>query len=493
MSVNYKNANNYSALLNEIKASSLNDKVKGRNHKINVKRVQSQDKSESLTMKGLSNQLNDLNQKYASIDLRSFDLKKSAPVGGVTDYAAKTSDELKRRNLSISSGINQDSTAIGNKIDIKISVNYNKPTITNSVNYPNSNSSSGLSSSKSFYNTQNPNQISNAFIQSNNQSHYVNSNKPEMIKNIKQSSFKPENNFNVSSINLTNEQKFKEKITEHKQLGKNILAASGIGLNHLRNKSQNINFFDQNSLNISLMGYENKNLKNYLLNQGSFSVNNPQSNNNTNKLVLSHFKSPSLDKSNDQSFAFNSRLISKLTDSNVTNTPIRNERTDTSFKHVNTTDCNMTKGNTGENVIITDMNMKDFTLNKNNEDLSALDNNNRREERTSYSSTNKYLILETKLADQLSNIKDTSKTEEKSQSNTNKNTKSISISNLAKKYVTYKKISEEYLNVIQGDSHNTNLLKKLFEGFNETVRILFENNKKNSEKLTDYDSITSSK
>ena len=43
-----------------------------------------------------------------------------------------------------------------------------------------------------------------------------------MIKNIKQNSFKPENNFNVSSINLTNEEKFKEKINEHKQLGKNI-------------------------------------------------------------------------------------------------------------------------------------------------------------------------------------------------------------------------------------------------------------------------------
>ena len=486
MSVNYKNANNYSALLNEIKASSLNDKVKGRNHKMYVKRVHSQDKSESMTMKAVTNQLNDLNHKYASIDL-----KKQSTVGGLTDQTAKTSEDLKRRNQSISSGINQDTTPHGNKIDIKISVNYNKPTITNSVNYPNSNSSSGLSSSKSFYNnTQNPNQISNAYIQSNNQSHYVNSTKPEMIKNIKQSSFKPENNFNVSSINLTNEEKFKEKLIDNKLLGKNILAASGLGLNHLRNKSQNLNFFDQNSLNISLMGYENKNLKNYLLNQGSGY--NPQSANNANKLVLSHFKSPSLDKSSNQSFAFNNRLISRLTDSNVSNTPIRNERKDKSFNHVDTTDCNLTKGNTEQNFITTDLNMKDFTLNKNNEDSSALDNNDRREERNNYSSNNKFLILETKLADQLSTIKETWKTDEKGSSNTNKNTKTISLSNLGKKYVTYKKISEEYLNLIQGDSHNINLLKKLFEGFHDTVRILFDNNKKISEKLTDYDSITSS-
>lgn len=521
MSLNNKNTYNYSALLNEIKATTLNEKIKGRNHKSYIKRVNTQntqnaEKSETFLTKTSANHVQypeGLSQKYASIDLRSMEKKKNLPGTSVVinDYNSsnfKATDEPKRRNPSISSNLTQNSASMGNKIDIKISVNYNKPTITNSVNYANSNTSSGLSSSKSFYNSHNQYGSMNGLTQSHNQTTFINPNEAELIKN-KLSSSKAQNNFNSSSIN---DEKYKEKILEQKkQLVKNTLGTSALGLSHLRNKSQNM--FDQNNLNVSLMGYENKNLKNFLINHSNMKMNMNMSLNNTagneqnnqidnsknsqlnitpSKLVFSNNKFPGIDKSMNQSFTINNMLMNHL-NKNSTSTPNKNEKEQQSllYKNIETTmENNNTTGDnilTNMNIINTDMNMKDFTLNRNNEETMA-NTQGDLDKKIPDSFSSKLVSLETNLEDQLGNLRDTCKNNDKGGS--------FNINYLNKKYMIYKKTLEEYLNVLhQKENQNfmQNLVQRISEGFNGIFKEMIFNNQKLNEKAADYDHMASSK
>ena len=517
MSLNNKNTYNYSALLNEIKATTLNEKIKGRNHKSYIKRVNTQntEKSETFLTKTTANPVQNpdgLNQKYASIDLRSMDKKKNIPGSSVVmkDYNSnnfKTSEQPKRRNPSISSNLTQNSASMGNKIDIKISVNYNKPTITNTVNYANSNASSGLSSSKSFYNSHNHFANMNGLTQSHNQTTFINANEAELIKN-KLSSSKAQNNFNSSCIS---DEKYKEKILEQKkQLVKNTLATSDLGFSHLRNKSQNM--FDQNNLNVSLMGYENKNLKNFLINHSNIkmnmntSLNNAAGNEQNNQIdnskysqlaltpskhILSNSKFPGIDKSMNQSFAVNNKLFSHL-NKNMTSTPKNGKEQQSLFyKNIETTiENNNTTGeniSTNMNIINTDMNMKDFTLNRNNEETMA-NTQGDLDKKIPDSFSSKLVSLETNLDDQLGNLRDTCKNNDKGGS--------FNINYINKKYMIYKKTLEEYLNVLhQKENQNfmNNLVQRISEGFNEIFKEMIVNNQKLTEKSSDYDHMASSK
>jgi hypothetical protein len=571
MSANYKNTNNYSALINEIKATTLNDKIKGRNHKLFLKRNQSQggDKSiENLPLKTVMNTTNttnpEINQKYASIDLRSLEKKKILnginPI--INEYNSNQIDPLKRRNQSISGLTNHNSTNVGNKIDIKISVNYNKPNISNPVNManPNSQLSSGLSSSKSFYQTASNNMQNNNSLNSINQintlnlfnsknhrsnnhninynhNHYSNNNinhtafitpnDNELIKNKINTSKQNDTNLNASSS--ISEEKFKEKLNEHRShLGKTSLASSAFGLNHLRNRSQNL--LDQNNLNISLMGYENKNLKNYLINHSqmnmNMSINNLNNYNNTtninnsthghgynstsnnsinNKLVFSHYKYPSVDKSENQSFSLNNKLYNYIHNNpnsqkkvggdinKIINISQNNKNSETVLQKHNVTSENIDHP---ETVISNVVNMKDFTLNRNNDELMQVVDTVETQhnmENDNVMDINKFLILETNLEDHLSNLKFENESKEKSTANATPNSNlhnNLILYVLNKKFMIYQKTFEEYLNLLQAEKTNKNLLQKLFQGYNEVINNLITHQ---SEKMSEHENIATSK
>src|SRR6185437_14883500 len=141
---NSKKSQNYSALLGEMKASSLNEKIKGRNYKMYIKRGQtsSVDKSDTIGMKSINyNQSSDKlsdnmmthtnvtnvsnmnSSKVNLVDKRILEKRK-----GVGSHSISGVDQL---GVGLGLGYNKITSVpstttnnMGNKIDIKISVNY---------------------------------------------------------------------------------------------------------------------------------------------------------------------------------------------------------------------------------------------------------------------------------------------------------------------------------------------------------------------------------
>jgi hypothetical protein len=285
MSTNYKKTQNYSALLGEMKGSAINERVKGRNYKMYMKRVQSNLTDTKTEYKSGTVSLNESTQKYSSIDKRVLDKKKILTIG--TDYTPNTKSESlydlrnkseKSEKSSLVTPVNKN-TNIGNKIDIKISVNYNKPCST--INYGSSNMSSSLSSTKSFNHQHNPSYLTTSQI--NQTADYLLSHS--------------QNNRDKNFVNINN----KYVVNKNEDEMKKTASSSSIQLSHKRNQSEN--YYNPNSLNISLIGYDNKS--------------SLQKDLKTNSNYISS------DKQHNHSFAYNSKLYNHMTES--TKNPVRNE------------------------------------------------------------------------------------------------------------------------------------------------------------------------
>lgn len=265
MSINSKKTQNYSALLGELKGS-INDKIKGRNYKSYMKRAPTtnNDKSELIGMKSIQN----LNT--------GSNLMESSKINNIIDKRI-----LDKRKNTINTNIDQ----LGNKIDIKISVNYGKQNSNNStLNNINSN---GLpsSKSKSFYQS-NANTNLNSLTSNSNNLHTPTNGltgKDEFLMNSQINFDKSEASGKeklIKSLKTSmNEEKFmRKKIIENKE-------DYSTSLNHKRNQSDN-NYY--NNLNISLMNYENKpQIHNYFNSSKGMNQNNSFTYNNQ---LFNHFK-----------------------------------------------------------------------------------------------------------------------------------------------------------------------------------------------------------
>ena len=168
--LNQKKTQNYSGLLNEIKSSSLNDKIKGRNYKMYMKRIptSSVDKNDLIRLKSTHGlHLNDKTQienpsKINLIDKRILDKKKISSGNSINNFEYSKKLGESNTNIDFQGGresqssivSNNSSNNINNKIDIKISVNYGKSGSThtiigNNINNFNNNNSSSNTTSKS--------------------------------------------------------------------------------------------------------------------------------------------------------------------------------------------------------------------------------------------------------------------------------------------------------------------------------------------------------
>jgi hypothetical protein len=142
-----------------------------------------------------------------------------------------------------------------------------------------------------------------------------------------------------------------------------------------------------------------------------------------------------------------------------------------------------TKIDTLENIPInenlTTMNMSEFTLNRNDNDfLHAITTcNNQTSNSIPIPNSNQFLILETKLEDLLTTLKE--------------NKKEDKFSLLGKKNSIMKKIFEEYINIIPIEG-GRNLLGRIYEGYDESMNTLMVSFSKVNEKLSDYETLTSS-
>jgi hypothetical protein len=282
-----KKPQNYSALLGDLK-SSINEKIKGRNYKMYMKRVQTNsiDRGDIVGLKTNANIMtnsnfnnertimhNDSNSKINLLDKRLIEKRRQIGSSGL-DYSTN----------SMNKKIDVD---VGNKIDIKISVNYGKSNTgsTNDINNNLSQMNSLMNSkSKSFYQTvNNPHNTSilnNSHIQATgtitpNYESNTNNNpvlvKDKLIKTLK------------SNIN-NDERMIRKKVIENsKQYDIN---------QHKRNQSDNS--YCPNNLNISLMNYENKSkIMNYFNTNNMETASHQHNANHSfayNNSLLNHYK-----------------------------------------------------------------------------------------------------------------------------------------------------------------------------------------------------------
>ncbi len=235
---------NYSSLLLDMKASSINDKIKGRNYKMNIKKVGTNfiDKPESLGVRVTKNSTDKLIPSSTTDKRRNLD--------GSIDYSRKITDN----NITDNTNLNTTNDIHQGKIDIKISVNYGKPQAlhNNMTNAP-----SRLSNSKSFFHNS---QINNGLNQVN--SEYL-SNIPPNEKVTFNSNILKDKLIKSLKNKVTDDRSIKSKLANQKEINE-LINSSHVGNinynssnNHKRNQSDCSNFF-QNNLNISLMNYESK-------------------------------------------------------------------------------------------------------------------------------------------------------------------------------------------------------------------------------------------
>jgi hypothetical protein len=510
MSIN-KKVQNYSSLLSDIKSSSLNDKIKGRNYKMYMKRVgtNTNEKSDLISLKSiqhqsqqsshLSNQgvsglsgissekVRDESSSKNLIDKRLLERRRNMHT---TQGGSSTLTEASHHGHGLTQLHGADSHIPPNKIDIKISVNYGK-------------SNPSLSTSKSFIHSNN--MFSNSNMQTEDNlninkiktptnekisTHPNNSNilKEKLIKSLKstisdEKSIKKK--FIESHQSHQSHQSHKSEINDHINTNQSVNLYNSANSNiHKRNQSENTNFF-QNNLNISLMNYENP-VKSLYTNSY---YNTP---NNANKSMNTSVNN--LNSGLNGSFIYNPY-------NNVYNTDVTPKRSNNGTLILDTNP----KIDTLENINIVENScgdMSEFTLNRNNNDFIQVVNNTVGNSQThngpsGFIHNQQGILISSNFKNNVNSIE--LKMEEAlailNKSNNSEIKDKVSFS--VKKYSLFKKSFEEYLKLInsegEGYSLGKNMLNKILEGFNDTLQVVVNSYNKVNEKMSDYDSLSTSK
>lgn len=546
-----KKVQNYSSLLSDIKSSTLNDKIKGRNYKMYMKRVGSNnnDKSDLISLKSIQHQSQhqSLQSQQIQHSHQSSHIQGIQGIQGVSSLSGVSSEKIReegsnknlidkrllerRRNMQTSQGGSSTLTEAShqahglgvsnllgtesnshippNKIDIKISVNYGKsnPSLSTSKSFIHSNN---IYSNPNIQTEDNLNFTSNKFKTPTNEkfgSHQNNSNilKEKLIKSLKstisdEKSIKKKfieshqsHQSHKSEINdlITNNQSTSifNSHNSHNSANSNI---------HKRNQSENANFF-QNNLNISLMNYENP-VKNLYTNSY---YNTP---NNANKSMNSMNTSVNnLNSGLNGSFIYNPYIGGN--NYNTDATPKRSNNgtliLDTNPKIDTLENINIVENSCGD--------MGEFTLNRNNNDFLQVVNNTvgscqaNQGNQGNNGNSNSINCIQTLQGIMISNnfksrvnsielkMEEGSAILNKSNNSEIKDKVSFSV----KKFSIFKKSFEEYLKLLnnenEGYSLGKNMLNKILDGFNDTLQVVVNSYNKVNEKISDYDSLSTSK
>jgi hypothetical protein len=484
MSTN-KKPQNFSALLGDIRASSINDKLKGRNYKMYMKKVTNPpEKSDLVSMKTLhgpnysTEKLFTEHSKSSTIDKKLYDRRKIA-CGGQSQLGVANLNTMSNLGSNLNNLINETSSSEvpPNKIDIKISVNYGK------ASTPSNQSKSFLQNSHISYN--NRREDSSLLKADQNVSLNTGSNYPSSLNSgisTPMNKVPPGLKEKLIKSLKTNvdENLFKKKLIEPKREYNELIHSTQSATNiHKRNQSVNSTFY-QNNLNISLMNYDSHgklnynnqfNGQNYSNNFPKNSLNTSNLNSSSNKLVNNTYHTAVASPQNE-SFLYNNN-----------------------FKNIPLTDTE-NKIETLENISISDnyptSNMNEFTLNRNDNDFFKVV--------STVTNDNKILIskLEKKLEESLSNyeLKLKSQTNNASQiiSSTQNKNEITDIPNktelIFQKFTIFQNIFEEYLKI---ECDNI-LVKKIHDGYNEIFKNLISNyNSKINEKTKENENLNLSK
>lgn len=307
---NSKKIQNYSSILGDLRGS-LNDKVKGRNYKMYMKRIptNSTDKSEISGLKSIhTTTVNDkiVNEHRASLVDRKSAEKKRVIHSVTNDY------NQKRHDCNLTEQPESD------KIDIKISVNYSKPTI-NNIN---------ISKSKSFYGNNSNNGMTIP---------HQNDQTVEYMNSYADDTYTKNETMSVKEKMIKNMKNSEETILRKKVINSKEIASSY--KNHNRNQSESN--FSHHNLDVSLTNQDQNRQRNNYYN--SKNVNN--------------------------SFAYNPQLYKQF------KTTVATSKQDTDQTGMSTSNIVLLEGGTIEkNETIENpnpssliSNLKDFTLNRNDD------------------------------------------------------------------------------------------------------------------------------
>lgn len=521
-----KKVQNYSSLLSDIKSSTLNDKIKGRNYKMYMKRVGSNnnDKSDLISLKSIQHQ--SLQSQQIQHSHQSSHIQGVSSLSGVSSEKIREEGSNKnlidkrllerRRNMQTSQGGSSTQTEAShqahglgvsnllgtessshippNKIDIKISVNYGKsnPSLSTSKSFIHSNN---MYSNSNIQTEDNINFTSNKIKTPTNEkfgSHQNNSNllKEKLIKSLK-STISDEKSIKKKFIeshqsHQSHKSEINDLITSNQStsiFNSHNSANSNI---HKRNQSENTNFF-QNNLNISLMNYENP-VKNLYTNSY---YNTP---NNANKSMNTSVNN--LNSGLNGSFIYNPYIGGN--NYNTDATPKRSNNgtliLDTNPKIDTLENINIVENSCGD--------MSEFTLNRNNNDFLQVVNNTVGSSVANNGNSNciqtvQGIIISNNFKSNVNSIE--LKMEEGSAILNKSNNSEIKdkVSFSVKKYSIFKKSFEEYLKLLnnenEGYSLGKNMLNKILDGFNDTLQVVVNSYNKVNEKISDYDSLSTSK